>query len=36
MLETIMRSHAIFWVMGAVAGVGILCKMITVLSLIHI
>ncbi len=33
MLETIMRSHAIFWVMGAVAGVGILCKMITVCTL---
>ena len=33
MLETIMKSHAIFWVMGAVAGVGILCKMITVFTL---
>ena len=33
MLETIMNSYAIFWVMGVVAGAGIICKIITAFTL---
>lgn len=33
MLETIMNSNVIFWTMGVIAGVSVLCKMITAFTL---
>lgn len=33
MLETIMNSYAIFWAMGVVAALGVICKIITVFTL---
>lgn len=33
MLETIMNSNAIFWTMGVIAGVSVLCKVITAFTL---
>lgn len=33
MLETIMNSNAIFWTMGVIAGISVLCKLITTFTL---
>lgn len=33
MLETIMNSDAIFWTMGVIAGISVLCKLITTFTL---
>ena len=33
MLETIMNSNVIFWTMGVIAGVSVLCKVITAFTL---